>query len=185
VDVLQCLIKGDNMGKIGFTTSIPMELIIAAKKIPLDLNNIFITDPKPQALVEIAEEAGYPRTACGWIKGMYAVALIEDLEALIAVLHGDCSNTQALMETLQLKGLNIIPSAVTHPLLLPFRNEGTRSSTMAEQSTLVSPVSIKTEPSGCFRNPGIIRTGRISSFNLPEGLFIKLHSSSGLSLSFF
>ncbi len=111
MDVLQCLIKGDNMGKIGFTTSIPMELIIAAKKIPLDLNNIFITDPKPQALVEIAEEAGYPRTACGWIKGMYAVALIEDLEALIAVLHGDCSNTQALMETLQLKGLNIIPFA--------------------------------------------------------------------------
>lgn len=99
------------MNKIGFTTSIPVELIIAAKKTPLDLNNIFISDPKPQVLAEIAEEAGYPRTTCGWIKGLYAVALNEDLEALIAVVQGDCSNTQALMETLQLKGINIIPFA--------------------------------------------------------------------------
>lgn len=99
------------MSKIGFTTSIPVEIIIAAGKTPLDLNNIFISAPKPQALAEIAEEAGYPRTTCGWIKGLYAVALNEDLEALIAVMQGDCSNTQALMETLQLKGINIIPFA--------------------------------------------------------------------------
>jgi len=99
------------MSKIGFTTSIPVEIIIAAKKTPLDLNNIFISAPKPQVLAEVAEEAGYPRTTCGWIKGLYAVALNEDLEALIAVVQGDCSNTQALMETLQLKGINIMPFA--------------------------------------------------------------------------
>jgi benzoyl-CoA reductase/2-hydroxyglutaryl-CoA dehydratase subunit BcrC/BadD/HgdB len=99
------------MGKIGFTTSIPVELILAAGKTALDLNNIFITDPRPQTMLDVAEEAGYPRNTCGWIKGLYAVALQEDLEALIAVMQGDCSNTQALMETLQLKGVNIIPFA--------------------------------------------------------------------------
>lgn len=99
------------MGKIGFTTSIPVELILAAEKTALDLNNIFITDPRPQTMLDVAEEAGYPRNTCGWIKGLYAVALQEDLEALIAVMQGDCSNTQALMETLQLKGVNIIPFA--------------------------------------------------------------------------
>ncbi len=99
------------MGKIGFTTTIPVEIILAAGKIPVDLNNLFINSDKPQELVDIAEEAGYPRNTCGWIKGLYSVALENEMEAVVAVMQGDCSNTQALMETLQLKGLNIIPFA--------------------------------------------------------------------------
>lgn len=99
------------MPKIGFTTTIPVEAILAANQIPLDLNNIFVNAPNPQVMVDYAEEAGYPRTTCGWIKGLYTAALENDLEALIAVMVGDCSNTQALMETLQLKGVNTIPFA--------------------------------------------------------------------------
>jgi len=99
------------MDKIGFTTSIPVEIILAAGKVPVDLNNIFITSEKARQLVDIAEDAGYPRNTCGWIKGLYAVALENNLEAVIAVMQGDCSNTQALMETLQLKNMNIIPFA--------------------------------------------------------------------------
>ncbi|MGI5912836.1 MAG: 2-hydroxyacyl-CoA dehydratase family protein [Syntrophomonadaceae bacterium] len=99
------------MDEVAFTTSIPVEVILAAGKTALDLNNIFIVSENPQEALDIAEEAGYPRNTCGWIKGLYAVALSYQLEALIAVMHGDCSNTQALMETLQLKGVNIIPFA--------------------------------------------------------------------------
>lgn len=99
------------MGTIGFTTSIPVEVLLAAGKLPVDLNNIFINSPKSQVLVDVAEEAGYPRNTCGWIKGLYSVVVESDLEAVIAVMQGDCSNTQALMETLQIKGINIIPFA--------------------------------------------------------------------------
>ncbi|MBO8159843.1 2-hydroxyacyl-CoA dehydratase [Thermosyntropha sp.] len=99
------------MGKIGFTTTIPVEVIIAAGKQPVDLNNIFITSKEAGKMVELAEEAGYPRNTCGWIKGLYAVSQENDLEAVVAVMQGDCSNTQALMETLQLKGIKIIPFA--------------------------------------------------------------------------
>jgi len=99
------------MGKIGFTTSIPVEIILAAGKVPVDLNNIFITSERARQLVDVAEDAGYPRNTCGWIKGLYAVALENDLEAVVAVMQGDCSNTQALMETLQLQNMNIIPFA--------------------------------------------------------------------------
>jgi len=99
------------MNKIGFTTSIPVEIILAAGKVPVDLNNIFIASEQARQLVDVAEDAGYPRTTCGWIKGLYAVALENDLEAVIAVMQGDCSNTQALMETLQLQNMNIIPFA--------------------------------------------------------------------------
>lgn len=99
------------MEKIGFTTSIPVEVILAAGKVPVDLNNVFISSPQARRWVEAAEDAGYPRNTCGWIKGLYAVALQQDLQAVIAVMHGDCSNTLALMETLQLKNVKIIPFA--------------------------------------------------------------------------
>ncbi len=96
-------------GRIGFTTTIPIEILFAAEKIPVDLNNVFITHPKRKTLVGEAELEGYPRNICGWIKGIYAVATRSDLDELIAVTQGDCSNTQALMETLQLRGMKIFP----------------------------------------------------------------------------
>lgn len=99
------------MGKVGFTTTIPVEVLLAAGKEPVDLNNRFIASPSPQTMTDLAEEEGYPRTTCGWIKGLYTAALETDLEAVIAVMQGDCSNTQALMETLEMQGISMIPFA--------------------------------------------------------------------------
>ena len=99
------------MRKIGITTTVPSEIIFAAGAVPLDLNNIFITDPSPNHYVEIAELAGYPRNLCGWIKGIYGVAVENKIHEIVAVTQGDCSNTHALMETLHLKGVQIIPFA--------------------------------------------------------------------------
>ena len=42
-------------------------------------------------------------------------------------------------------------SAVTHPLPVPRRNGGTRSSTLAAQITRVRPTSMSTEPSAWSR----------------------------------
>jgi benzoyl-CoA reductase/2-hydroxyglutaryl-CoA dehydratase subunit BcrC/BadD/HgdB len=100
---------GAEVSRIGFTTTIPIEILFAAGKIPVDLNNVFITHPQRKALVEEAELEGFPRNICGWIKGIYAVAMRLDLDEVIAVTQGDCSNTQALMETLQLRGIKVFP----------------------------------------------------------------------------
>lgn len=98
------------MSKIGITTTVPVEVIFAAGQIPVDLNNIFITHPQSSKLVDQAELAGYPRNLCGWIKGLYSTILAEEeIDTLVAVTQGDCSNTHALMETLQLKGIKTIP----------------------------------------------------------------------------
>ena len=97
------------MSRIGFTTTIPIEILFSAEKTPVDLNNVFINHPQKKALVEEAELEGFPRNICGWVKGIYAVAMRLDLDEVIAVTQGDCSNTQALMETLQLKGMRIFP----------------------------------------------------------------------------
>ncbi|WP_035106242.1 2-hydroxyacyl-CoA dehydratase family protein [Desulfovirgula thermocuniculi] len=98
--------------RVGLTTTIPVEVIYAAGCVPVDLNNLFITDPHPGALVEEAELAGYPRNLCAWIKGIYgAVMKHSDIRVLVAVTQGDCSNTHALMETLELAGIKVIPFA--------------------------------------------------------------------------
>lgn len=100
------------MGKIGLTTTVPMEIIFAAGETPVDLNNIFITARDAMRYVEKAELAGYPRNVCGWIKGLYATALANpEIRRIIAVTQGDCSNTHALMETWEMAGLEIIPFA--------------------------------------------------------------------------
>lgn len=92
---------GGRKGLVGLTTSVPVEVVFAAGLIPVDLNNLFITDPDPYRLVSRAEEAGFARSLCAWIKGIHS-ALTErpEITTLIAVTQGDCSNTHALVEIL-------------------------------------------------------------------------------------
>lgn len=99
------------MKKIGITTTVPVEVIYAAGYTPVDLNNIFITAEDSAELVAQAEYQGYPRNACGWIKGIYSTAVRNKFDAIIAVVEGDCSQTHAMMETLEMNGIDIIPFA--------------------------------------------------------------------------
>ena len=67
---------------------------------------------------------------------------------------------------------NIPYSAVTQPLPLFLRNEGTRSSTLAVQRTCVSPNFTKHEPSAYFVVLSSNVTDRSWSKLRPEGLFL-------------
>ncbi|MEL7563921.1 MAG: 2-hydroxyacyl-CoA dehydratase family protein [Dehalobacterium sp.] len=98
--------------KIGLTTTVPVEVIFAGGDIPVDLNNVFITGKETHESIEKAELAGYPRNLCGWIKGIYGTVISEpEIKKVVAVTQGDCSNTHALMETLEMEGISIIPFA--------------------------------------------------------------------------
>jgi len=99
------------MKKIGITTTVPIEVLLAAGYQPVDLNNVFITDPSPERLINIAERAGFPLNCCSWIKGIYGVCLDYGIESVLCVTTGDCSNTIMLMEVLRLKGLKVTPFA--------------------------------------------------------------------------
>ena len=99
------------MKKIGITTTVPIEILLAAGYQPVDLNNVFITDRRPEQLVNIAEKAGFPLNCCSWIKGIYGVCMDYGIDTVLCVTTGDCSNTIMLMEVLKLKGLKVIPFA--------------------------------------------------------------------------
>jgi benzoyl-CoA reductase/2-hydroxyglutaryl-CoA dehydratase subunit BcrC/BadD/HgdB len=99
--------------RIGFTTSLPVEVILVAGHIPVDLNNLFING-NPLKNISSAEHAGFPRNVCSWIKGLYITALDADLDEVIGVTQGDCSNTHSLMSMLTDKGLKV--SSFAFPL---------------------------------------------------------------------
>lgn len=104
------------MTTIGITTTVPIEVLLAAGYRPVDLNNVFITDPDPERLVAIAERAGFPLSCCTWIKGIYGVAMEQGIDTVLCVTTGDCSNTIMLMEVFRLRGLHVIPFAYPdHP----------------------------------------------------------------------
>jgi benzoyl-CoA reductase/2-hydroxyglutaryl-CoA dehydratase subunit BcrC/BadD/HgdB len=99
----------DETPVVGFTTTIPVEIIFAGGFKPCDLNNIFITDENPMQFLEKAERDGFPKSMCNWIKGIYGVVMKKEIDAVVTVMEGDCSNTQALAEILQYKGIRTVP----------------------------------------------------------------------------
>ena len=82
---------------IAFTSSFPVEVIFAAGHIPVDLNNVFITNDS-SAKVQNAELKGFPRTFCSWIKGNYTAALSTNPDLIIGIVEGDCSNSNSLLD---------------------------------------------------------------------------------------
>ncbi|MCL2149932.1 MAG: 2-hydroxyacyl-CoA dehydratase [Dehalococcoidia bacterium] len=99
------------MNRIGITSTVPIEVLLAAGYQPVDLNNIFIGDPQPERLVRIAERRGFPLNSCTWIKGIYGVVREQQTGTVLGITSGDCSNTLMLLEVLSLHGVQTIPFA--------------------------------------------------------------------------
>jgi len=99
------------MKKIGITTTVPVEIVLAAGYTPVDLNNVLVSDQQPEHLVTIAERAGFPLNCCSWIKGIYGVVMEKGIDEVICVTTGDCSNTVMLAEVLKHRELKTITFA--------------------------------------------------------------------------
>lgn len=102
--------------KVGLTTTIPVEVVLAAGLVPVDLNNLFIASKAALSWVSEAEAAGFPRTICAWVKGIYAALPHHpEIKAVIVACQGDCSYTQALGEILEAAGRQIIHFKFPYP----------------------------------------------------------------------
>lgn len=102
------------MRKIGLTTTVPIEVLIAAGYTPVDLNNIFITSKDYTKYIDIAERDGFPKSLCTWTKGIYGACLENNIKEIVGVMEGDCSNTKALCEVLKLRGIKVYPFSFPH-----------------------------------------------------------------------
>lgn len=102
------------MKKIGLTTTVPVEILIAAGYTPIDLNNLFITSEDYSRYIDMAERDGFPKSLCAWIKGIYGACIDNNIKEIVGVMEGDCSNTKALIEVLKLKGIKVYPFSFPH-----------------------------------------------------------------------
>jgi benzoyl-CoA reductase/2-hydroxyglutaryl-CoA dehydratase subunit BcrC/BadD/HgdB len=102
--------------KVGLTTTIPVEVLLAAGLIPVDLNNLFISAPDALHRVAKAEASGFPRTICAWVKGIYATLMDHpDVQTVVVATQGDCSYTQALGEILEAGKREVIHFEFPYP----------------------------------------------------------------------
>lgn len=102
--------------KVGLTTTIPVEVLLAAGLTPVDLNNLFITAPDAWSRVAQAEAAGFPRTICAWVKGIYAsLQKNPEIRTVIVATQGDCSYTQGLGEILAAENREVIHFNFPYP----------------------------------------------------------------------
>jgi benzoyl-CoA reductase/2-hydroxyglutaryl-CoA dehydratase subunit BcrC/BadD/HgdB len=97
--------------RVGITTTLPIEVLLAAGYAPVDLNNLFIGRGDAERAVQEAERVGFPRSTCAWIKGIYATVKAEGFGRVAVVTGGDCSNAAALGEVLADEGGDVIPFA--------------------------------------------------------------------------
>jgi benzoyl-CoA reductase/2-hydroxyglutaryl-CoA dehydratase subunit BcrC/BadD/HgdB len=95
--------------RVGITTTVPIEIIYSAGLVPVDLNNLFIAKGNALQLVDMAESAGYPRSFCAWVKGIYSSVLESGIKKVVGVIQGDCSNTHVLLDTLSEVGIKTVP----------------------------------------------------------------------------
>lgn len=103
------MITSSQNNLIGITSTVPIEIIYASGLKPVDINNIFIESEDPESLVTQSESAGFSNNICAWIKGIYSTVINHDIKRIIAVTGGDCSNTIALAEIMDLKGIEVLP----------------------------------------------------------------------------
>ncbi|MCK5772435.1 MAG: 2-hydroxyacyl-CoA dehydratase, partial [Thermoplasmata archaeon] len=128
--------------RIGITTTVPIEPFLASGNEVVDLNNLFIGERDPSTVVEEAQVIGYPRNICSWIKGLYAKSL--EMDGVVGVVHGDCSNTESLLDTLRLKDVSV------HPFSYPSGRErnllvGEIESLCSYLGTTIEDASLKAE----------------------------------------
>ncbi|MDR1520615.1 MAG: 2-hydroxyacyl-CoA dehydratase [Planctomycetota bacterium] len=90
---------------IGVITTVPTEIIFAASRRPVDLNNVFVADPEADRLVTWAEARGLPVSTCAWAKGIYGAIHRLNIREIVGVISGDCSHNMALCEILRSEGV--------------------------------------------------------------------------------
>lgn len=96
------------MKKIAISTTLPLEILLAAQAEIIDLNNRFVTSPNSAVWMAQAEKNGFPKSLCAWIKGLYGACMDARPDLFIAVTEGDCSNTKGLNTILAHQGIPVL-----------------------------------------------------------------------------
>jgi predicted CoA-substrate-specific enzyme activase len=89
----------------GITGTLPIEVLLAAGRRVLDLNNAFVTAPSPLGLLDDAHRLGLAPTQCAWTRGIVGAAVSPGLvDEVVVVARGDCTQNRMLLDLLPALG---------------------------------------------------------------------------------
>ncbi len=94
--------------RVGLFSTIPVEVVFAAGKVPVDINNLFVTHGDPGQLLRFADESGLPRNLCAWTRGLYAATVENNIDTVVVVPAGDCTNNVTMAELLERVGVRVV-----------------------------------------------------------------------------
>jgi predicted CoA-substrate-specific enzyme activase len=93
--------------RIGIFSTLPVEVLLAAGHLPVDVNNLFVTHEDPGALLRTADDAGVPRTLCAWTRGLFGATIAANLAEVVVVPSGDCTNNVTMAQLLGRVGVRV------------------------------------------------------------------------------
>ncbi|HNY11341.1 MAG TPA: 2-hydroxyacyl-CoA dehydratase, partial [Candidatus Wallbacteria bacterium] len=91
----------------GISSTLPIEVLYAAGRTVVDLNNIFITSKDSATISKSSDYV--PRTVCSWTRGILESAIALKLPECVIVTEGDCAHTIPIMEVLEANGVKSVP----------------------------------------------------------------------------
>ncbi len=94
--------------RIGIFSTVPIEAILAAGLIPVDVNNLFVQQLDSREILSQSDAAGLPRNLCAWTRGLYASTLAAGLRQVVIVPEGDCTNNVTMARLLDRRGIDVI-----------------------------------------------------------------------------
>lgn len=94
--------------RVGIFSTLPIEVLLAAGRRPVDVNNLFVTHPDPSLFLRRADSAGLPRALCAWTRGLLGAVISWELQTVVVVPQGDCSNNTTLAALLERLGIRVL-----------------------------------------------------------------------------
>lgn len=94
--------------RVGLCSTVPVEVLFAAGREPVDLNNHFVNHRAPEEFLRQADVLGMPRNHCAWTRGLFGVTVASEFSAIVVVPQGDCSGNLAMARVLQQRGVEVL-----------------------------------------------------------------------------
>lgn len=94
--------------RIGIFSTVPLEPILAAGLVPVDVNNQFVHTLDPREILFQSDAAGLPRSLCAWTRGLFTATLSSGLRRVVVVPEGDCTNNVTMARLLERRGIDVV-----------------------------------------------------------------------------
>lgn len=94
--------------RVGLFSTVPVEVLFAANREPVDLNNLFVASQAPGEFLRQSDVLGLAPTLCAWTRGLFGVSVASEFSTVVVVPQGDCSSNVTMAGLLEQRGVQVV-----------------------------------------------------------------------------